>query len=166
MEPNPSFSKPQRLTWNLSFTIFVVTLGTWYAGGFFNMALNVPQTYIVSWIRWVECGRHPVHDNHTSSFILWCNTLTDEEAPFMLRDNIKLNTIWAVLSSTYGIGTLVANFASNGRHPSNGSNWQFLVRKCGVRCGIDSRPSSASSITMNYSWWVVCCADSRRARPE
>ncbi|OQV15802.1 Solute carrier family 2, facilitated glucose transporter member 3 [Hypsibius exemplaris] len=101
----------KRLTTTLFFSTFVVTLGTWYTAGYFNVALNVPQAYVVSWIRRVECSRYEDHENHTENFILWCGPLTEEEESLVLRDNFKLNTIWSVINSIVAAGILASVFS-------------------------------------------------------
>ena len=118
-----SAAKPQRATASLVFAAVTVTLGTWFVGGFFNIALNVPQAHIVTWIRWVECGRHdPVRDNHTASYELWCGELTAEEEALVLRDNLKLNNIWSILNAVVNVGVLVSTLSCT-----------YLIRRFGVK---------------------------------
>ncbi|OQV15801.1 Solute carrier family 2, facilitated glucose transporter member 3 [Hypsibius exemplaris] len=103
--------KPQRPTTTLFFSACVATLGTWYTAGYFNCALNVPQAYVISWIRHVECRRHENHENHTENYILWCGPLTEYEESLVLRDNVKLNTIWSIINSIVAAGLIVSAFS-------------------------------------------------------
>ncbi|OQV19977.1 Solute carrier family 2, facilitated glucose transporter member 3 [Hypsibius exemplaris] len=121
-EAMTSVNKHQRPTSSLIFSALVATLGSWYAAGYINVALNVPQAYIVSWIRHVECNRQSVQENHTESYKLWCSPLTDEEESFILRDNIKLNTIWSVVNSIVAAGVFLSTFSCT-----------YLIKRFGLK---------------------------------
>ena len=107
---------PQRPTVTLLFAVLAATLGTWYAAGYSAVVLNVPQSFVVSWIRQVECGRSGSMKNHSETEnssihdTLWCGELTEEDKMFLLRDNAKLNSIWAVVNSIVAAGILMSTF--------------------------------------------------------
>lgn len=128
-------AQQQGPTINLVFAVVVITLGTWFVGGFFNIVLNIPQSHVVKWVRRVECSRrHPVIpvpatnlDNQDSiilqlSYQLWCGSRTPQEEAFLLRDNARLRVIWSVLNAAAQIGTLLST-----------GTCTFWLRRLGLR---------------------------------
>ncbi|OQV15799.1 Solute carrier family 2, facilitated glucose transporter member 1 [Hypsibius exemplaris] len=137
----PLNSKPprrQRPTVTLLFAVFTATLGTWFATGYYNVALNVPQEFVVRWIRQVECQRHYADGrgnytesyneseaviytavyNYTDGYRIWCARPTGEP-------NFKLNTIWAVISSMARAGILLCCFSC-----------PYLIKRFGLKGSI------------------------------
>ncbi|XP_055343826.1 solute carrier family 2, facilitated glucose transporter member 3-like [Paramacrobiotus metropolitanus] len=105
-------------------TIIVSGL-VWFSAGYSVVQINIPQSLILRWIRQTECNRlgptvglySAVNRSDHDPAYLWCKIVAENETSVQLRENGRLNAIWALIGSgiTLGatFGVWIANYFVN-----------------------------------------------------